>query len=86
MPVDDIPPLPDLAGLWDRIVDPSDTAGMAALEEDLAGAERQLSDYRSDLHRRIGAATSELIARYREEPSLCLTALPLRPERRAATA
>ena len=86
MPVDDIPPLPDLAGLWDRIVDPTDTAGMAALEEDLAAAERQLSDYRTDLHRRIGAATSELIARYREEPSLCLSALPLRPERRAATA
>ena len=81
-PVDDIPPLPDLAGLWDRFVDLNDEAGVAALAEDLSEAERQLSDYRSVLHRRIGAATSELIARYREEPTLCLSALPLQETRR----
>jgi hypothetical protein len=86
MPVDDIPPLPDLAGLWDRIVDVDDTAALAALEQDLADAERQLSEYRSVLHRRIGAATSELIARYRDEPTLCLSALPLKPTRRVAHA
>jgi hypothetical protein len=85
-PVDDIPPLPDLAGLWDRFVDPSDPATVAALAEDLAAAETQLSEYRSVLHRRIGAATSELIARYREEPSLCLSALPLGPARRSISA
>jgi hypothetical protein len=85
-PVDDIPPLPDLAGLWDRFVDPSDPATVAALAEDLAAAETQLSEYRSVLHRRIGAATSELIARYREEPSLCLSALPLEPARRSISA
>jgi hypothetical protein len=85
-PVDDIPPLPDLAGLWDRFVDPSDPESTAALAEDLAEAERQLSDYRSALHRRIGAATSELIARYRDEPTLCLSALPLEPVRRSIPA
>ena len=85
-PVDDIPPLPDLAELWDRIVDLSDQAAVDALAEDLGAAERQLSEYRSVLHRRIGAATGELIARYREEPSLCLSALPLEPARRSVPA
>lgn len=86
MPVDDIPPLPDLAGLWDRLVDPADAQAVAALDRDLSEAERQLSEYRSVLHARIGAATGELIARYRDEPGLCLSALPVRPVRRRATA
>lgn len=86
LPVDDIPPLPDLAGLWEREVDLDDPAGRSVLEADLTAAERQLSDYRADLHRRLGAATAELIARYREQPDLCLVALPLRPERRAVPA
>jgi hypothetical protein len=86
VPVDDIPPLPDLAELWDRFVDSDDVEGLASLEADLAVAERQLSDYRAALHERIGAATSELIARYRDEPTLCLSALPLGPERRSLTA
>lgn len=86
MPVDNIPPLPDLAGLWDRFVDLSDLEAVAALEADLDNAEKQLSAYRAALHQRIGAATSELIARYREEPTLCLSALPLQPDRRVASA
>jgi hypothetical protein len=86
LPVDDIPPLPDLAGLWERQVDAQDAAAIAALEVDLAAAERQLSDYRNVLHQRLGAATSELIARYRDEPALCLTALPLQPTRRSVPA
>ena len=81
--VDDIPPLPSLAELWDRRVSPSDAEGMAALETDLTDAEQQLSTYRAALHRRLGGATGELIARYREQPTLCLTALPLRPQRAA---
>ncbi len=84
LPVDDIPPLPSLAELWDRRVEASDEAGTATLVHDLQLAEAQLSAYRNALHRRIGEATGELIARYREQPSLCLTALPL--ERRRATA
>lgn len=86
LPVDDIPPLPDLAGLWDREVDSSDEQGRADLEIDLFAAEQQLSEYRSALHRRLGAATAELIARYREQPALCLVALPLPPSRRAVSA
>lgn len=80
---DDIPPLPNLAELWDRRVTPGDTAGEAALDQDLGIAEAQLSAYRAALHRRIGDATGELIARYREQPALCLSALPLEPARRA---
>jgi hypothetical protein len=84
LPVDDIPPLPSLAELWDRQVDSADSAGMAALEADLDQAEQQLSAYRRALHQRIGDATGELIARYRETPALCLSVLPLRPERRVS--
>lgn len=78
LPVDDVPPLPDLNALWARVVDNNDTAEAAALRRDLSFAELQLSAYRAALHRRLGAATGELIARYRENPALCLSALPLR--------
>lgn len=81
LPVDDIPPLPDLASLWDRYVDPTDEAATAALADDLFAAEQQLSEYRRALHQRLSAATAELIARYRDEPTLCLSALPSRPTR-----
>jgi hypothetical protein len=79
---DGIPPLPLLEELWQRQVDPDDETGRLAFEDDLRVAERELSDYRAALHARIGQATGELIARYRESPDLCLTALPL--ERRPA--
>lgn len=84
VPVDDIPPLPLLQELWQREVDLDDVPTARRLEADLARAERELSDYRAALHRRIAAATGELIARYREQPSLCLSALPLPPERQLA--
>ena len=83
---DDVPVLPDLAGLWEREVDPTDSVAIAALEGRLHAAEHQLSRYRKALHERLGAATSELIARYRDEPDLCLTALPVQPVRRAVSA
>ncbi len=76
LPVDDIPPLPDLAELWDTTYDPRDPVAASRLSDDLASAEHQLSAYRAALHRRIAAATAELIARYRADPQLCLTALP----------
>ncbi len=84
MPVDDIPPLPALAELWERRVAAADADGIAALARDLQQAEEQLSSYRSALHRRLTGATDELIARYREEPVLCLAALPLPPGRAGA--
>ncbi len=86
VPVDDIPPLPNLAELWERSVPHGDDAALAALEGDLSTAEEQLSSYRAALHRRIADATGELIARYREQPTLCLSALPLQPDRRVVTA
>ncbi len=76
LPVDDMPPLPDLAGLWSRQPKIDDTGHNASLIRDLSAAEVQLSAYRSALHRRLSSATSELIARYREHPDLCLTVLP----------
>jgi hypothetical protein len=79
VPVDDMPPLPNLAEVWSREPRPGDSAGNASLSRDLTGAENQLSAYRTALHRRLGAATSELIARYREEPDLCLSVLPNKP-------
>ena len=84
VPIDDIPPLPDLATLWERDVRPGDDEHNERLADDLAVAERELSTYRTALHDRIAAATAELIARYRDQPGLCLTALPVREERRRA--
>jgi hypothetical protein len=80
MPVDDVPPLPDLAALWSREAHPEDPDSVAELRRDLAFAELQLSAYRAALHRRLAGATGELIARYREEPTLALVALPVPPE------
>jgi hypothetical protein len=77
VPDDDIPPIPDLQAVWTRTIDPDDEESRARLERDLSFAELQLSTYRQALHRRIGRATTELIARYREDPSQCLVALPL---------
>lgn len=77
LPADGIPPLPSLAGLWDRQVPEDDPAELSAFEADLADAERQLSHYRTALHLRLADATGELIARYRVEPTLCLATLPL---------
>ncbi|MDX6285951.1 MAG: hypothetical protein QOG53_1436 [Frankiales bacterium] len=87
VPVDDMPPLPDLVALWERDARPDDQEYTAVLERDLDKAERDLSEYRTALHERIAAATNELIARYRETPNLALCALPSVPSpmrRRAA--
>jgi hypothetical protein len=77
LPVDGIPPLPRLGELWDRQVDADDELGRAAFADDLRAAEDELSAYRAALHERIAEVTAELIARYREDPALCLSALPL---------
>ena len=72
-----VPPLPDLTVLWE-----SGAAGDAADDDlvvRLAAAEIELSAYRRALHERLDDATSELIARYREQPALALCALPLPP-------
>jgi hypothetical protein len=74
----DIPPLPNLAELWSRDPRRGDAAYNTELERELASAESQLSSYRLILHDRLSAATEDLIARYRDEPLLCLVALPSR--------
>ena len=76
LPIEDVPPLPDLAELWEREPQPADPAHNEILARDLSNAESQLSAYRNALHRRITGSTDELIARYREDPGLCLLALP----------
>jgi hypothetical protein len=77
VPADDIPPLPDLARLWQQIPDETDTFAKAELISALERAEEQLSTYRNALHGRMSAASSELIARYRDNPLACFSALPL---------
>ena len=79
VPVDDVPPLPDLEALWSRELRPYDVKHTTRLRRELSHAELQLSAYRAALHRKLSAATQELIARYREDPTLALTALPLVP-------
>ena len=72
----DLPALPNLAELWSRDPRRGDFEHNRALEADLAVAEEQLSSYRTILHEQLSAATEDLIARYHDEPSLCLIALP----------
>ncbi len=78
VPIDDIPPLPDLEELWSRELRPTDPQHCESVRRELSFAELQLSAYRTALHDRLGAATHELIARYREDPALCLSVLPSR--------
>jgi len=78
VPQHDIPPLPDLAALWERCPAPGDEPARQALQADLGLAESALSRYRTSLHQQLEAATGELIARYHAEPDSCLSALPTR--------
>jgi len=82
----EVAPLPDLAELWDREVADTDAEGRAELAAALRRAEEELSLYRASLHERISDATRELVARYREDPRLCLSVLPLPPQRAVAEA
>ena len=79
----DVPPLPDLAVLWQTQRGGEDDAEMLRR---LGDAERQLSAYRRNLHARLDSATGELISRYRDEPVLALRALPLPPEEECGVA
>ncbi len=72
-----MPILPHLPDLWASGVDAGDDETRAELFTRLASAESVLSSYREALFRRLDRATGELVARYHEEPALCLSALPL---------
>jgi hypothetical protein len=67
---DPLPELPVLAEIWHLDTDPAATVAR------LGEASEQLSAYRTALHRRIDAATEELVTRYRREPALALGLLP----------
>jgi len=75
LPLGDAAPLPDLPALWEAHT--SDPDEVAALVRRITEAEGQLSAYRAALHVRLDLATRELIARYHDDPSSCMVALPL---------
>ena len=72
----DIEALPDLHQLWTRVVDPHDAEAVAEFVEALQRAEADLSSMRREIHQRLDEATGQLIARYRQDPTLALSALP----------
>lgn len=72
-----MPILPHLPDLWASGIERGDDADRAALFARLSSAENVLSSYREALHRRLDRATAELVARYSEDPTQCLVALPL---------
>ncbi len=69
-----MPILPTLPDLWAQV--DNDDPVTAELFAKLASAESVLSSYREALHRRLNSATADLVARYHEDPPLCLVALP----------
>jgi hypothetical protein len=75
-PAGDIDALPDLHSLWTRVVDSRDTEAVAGFVEELRAVETDISALRREIHQRLDEATGQLIARYRQDPSLALTALP----------
>jgi hypothetical protein len=75
-PAADIEALPDLHVLWTRVVDPSDSAAVEQFVSALREAESNLSAMRREIHQRLDEATGQLIARYRQDPTLALSALP----------
>jgi hypothetical protein len=71
---DPLPDLPVLEDMWVTELDPNDSAAIAEAVDRLRAAERQLTDYRRALHEQLDAATAELIARYRTNPTSALVA------------
>jgi len=75
-PADPLPELPVLAEMWVTEIDPHDTDAVIDAMDRLRVAEVKLTGYRRALHERIDEATGELIGRYRQHPTLALSALP----------
>jgi hypothetical protein len=71
---EDLPELPVLRDMWVTELDPNDKQEVAEAIGRLRSAEHQLTDYRRALHARLDEATSELIARYRDNPTSALSA------------
>lgn len=70
--------MPEAQALWQQVVDTDDGEARAAYVQLLTRMERSLSTNRKALHEQIDLVTAELIARYRTNPALVLTALPTR--------
>lgn len=70
--------MPEARTLWSRVVDLNNAEQRAAYIDMLQAMEGSLSTNRRALHTQIDAVTAELIARYRTNPALALTALPRR--------
>ena len=51
-------------------------AAVAQVVEELRVVETDISALRREIHQRLDEATGQLIARYRQDPTLALTALP----------
>ncbi len=73
---EEVAALPDLRALWTRVVDSRDEEAVAGFLAELRAAEAELSTLRREIHQRLDEATRQLIARYRADPSLALSALP----------
>ncbi len=80
LPSDVVPPMPDLSALWEAQPPPGDGPARQDLVNRMTAAERELSLHRQALHEALDQATSELIARYAEDPRQALIALPLSPD------
>ena len=72
-PEEGMPILPHLPALWASLAEPGEQVEQL---KRLSSAESVLSSYREALHKRLDRATAELVARYHEDPLLCLCALP----------
>lgn len=70
--------MPEAQSLWTRVVDLHDDEQRTAYIDVLQAMETALSTNRRALHHQIDSVTAELIARYRTNPALALTALPVR--------
>lgn len=70
--------MPEAQALWRKVVDLDDAEQRDAYLRLLTTMENTLSRSRRALHQQIDLVTSELITRYRTNPTLALTALPTR--------
>ncbi|MEZ5184336.1 MAG: hypothetical protein R2720_01190 [Candidatus Nanopelagicales bacterium] len=70
--------MPEAQSLWAQVIDTQDEDQRQAYVAVLRSMEISLSKNRRALHRQIDAVTEELVARYRTNPALALTALPKR--------
>lgn len=70
--------MPEAQELWGRVVDLNDVEQRDAYTRLLTQMEGSLSRNRKALHAQIDLVTEELIQRYKANPALALTALPIR--------